>query len=74
MRQIATAIGLESGHDPDGSVAAWIWTVGKWTPHRYQDQVYLSFIYAAAEQLAAGDTWPPRPAAHLLKCALFTTV
>ncbi|MFD9540829.1 hypothetical protein [Streptomyces sp. NPDC060022] len=72
LRQMATAVGRKSGHDPDGSVAAWVWADGNWTPHRYQ--VYLSFMHAAAEQLAAGDNWPPSASADLLECAMFTTV
>ncbi|MFE7652232.1 hypothetical protein ACFU6M_04740 [Streptomyces bottropensis] len=25
MRSLAAAVGRETGHDPDGSVAAWVW-------------------------------------------------
>ncbi|MER7812940.1 hypothetical protein [Streptomyces sp900116325] len=71
MRQMAAVVGRQSGHDPDGSIAAWVWSDGNWTPHRYQ--VYLSFLHAAADQLAAEDTWPAGATADLLECALFTT-
>ncbi|MFF2937913.1 8-oxoguanine DNA glycosylase OGG fold protein [Streptomyces mirabilis] len=71
MRQMATVVGSESGHDPDGSIAAWVWSDGNWTPHRYQ--VYLSFLHAAADQLVTEDTWPAGGTADLLECALFTT-
>ncbi|MER5385956.1 hypothetical protein ABT040_37885 [Streptomyces sp. NPDC002688] len=71
LRQIAAAVGRESGHDADGSIAAWVWSDSNWTPHRYR--VYLSFMHAAAEQLAADDSWPSGAAPDLLECALFTT-
>ncbi|MDH6513852.1 hypothetical protein M2163_009174 [Streptomyces sp. SAI-135] len=56
LRWLAAAVGRESGHDPDGSVASWVWADGNWSPHRYG--VYLSFLHAAARQLAASDDWP----------------
>lgn len=71
LRQIAAAVGRESGHDVDGSVAAWVWSDTNWTPHRYG--VYLSFMHAAAGQLAAAEGWPSGAAPDLLECALFTT-
>jgi hypothetical protein len=71
LRWMAVAVGRESGHDVDGSVAAWVWSDGNWSPHRYQ--VYLSFMHAAAGQLAAGDSWPSGAPPDLLECALFTT-
>ncbi|MEV8092538.1 hypothetical protein [Streptomyces nigra] len=71
LRQLAAAVGRESGHDVDGSIAAWVWSDGNWSPHRYQ--VYLSFMHAAAGQLAAEDSWPSSAAPDLLECALFTT-
>ena len=39
MRSIAEVVGRGTGHDPHGKVAAWVWSGGGWTPHRYQ--VYL---------------------------------
>ncbi|AXL93030.1 hypothetical protein C4J65_35780 [Streptomyces sp. CB09001] len=71
LRQIAAAVGRESGHDVDGSVAAWVWSDSNWTPHRYG--VYLFFMHAATGQLATGDSWPSGAAPDLLECALFTT-
>ncbi|MFF8431685.1 hypothetical protein ACF07Y_42460 [Streptomyces sp. NPDC016566] len=71
LRQMAAAVGRESGHDPDGSIAAWVWSDGNWTPHRYR--VYISFMHAAADQLAAHEGWPSGAAPDLLECALFTT-
>jgi hypothetical protein len=71
LRQLAAAVGRESGHDVDGSIAAWVWSDGNWSPHRYR--VYLSFMHAAADQLAANEGWPSGAAPDLLECALFTT-
>jgi hypothetical protein len=71
LRRLAAAVGLESGHDVDGSIAAWVWSDGNWSPHRYR--VYLSFMHAAADQLAAKEGWPSAAAPDLLECALFTT-
>jgi hypothetical protein len=53
LRVMAAAVGRESGHDTDGSLAAWVWADGNWSPHRYG--IYLSFLHAAARQLADGD-------------------
>ncbi|MFE9859220.1 hypothetical protein [Streptomyces sp. NPDC005780] len=71
LRQIAAAVGRESGHDPDGSIATWVWSDSNWTPHRYR--IYLSFMHDAAEQLAKDADWPSGAAPDLLECALFTT-
>ncbi|WP_322939925.1 8-oxoguanine DNA glycosylase OGG fold protein [Actinacidiphila paucisporea] len=50
-------------------VAAWIWSDGGWTPHRYG--VYLRWMTAASEQLAsAGIGWPPA-CPDLLELAFF---
>ncbi|WP_333733740.1 8-oxoguanine DNA glycosylase OGG fold protein [Streptomyces sp. IBSBF 3010] len=70
LRQLAAAVGRAGGHDPDGSIAAWVWSDGNWSPHRYQ--VYLSFMHAATEQLTAGNSWPSGAAPDLLECAMFT--
>lgn len=51
MRSLAATVGRETGHDPDGSVAAWVWADWDWSPHRYE--VYLSFLHAAARQMAS---------------------
>ena len=71
LRRMAAAVGRAGGHDPDGSIAAWVWSDGNWSPHRYG--VYLSFMHAATRQLAAGERWPSGASPDLLECALFTT-
>lgn len=70
LRSLAQAVGRESGHDPDGSIANWVWRDRNWSPHRYA--VYLSFMQAAASQAAATGTWPPDAAPDLLEYALFS--
>ncbi|MGW6739376.1 8-oxoguanine DNA glycosylase OGG fold protein [Streptomyces sp. NPDC055025] len=67
LRRLAAEVGRETGYDPDGSIAAWVWADRNWTAHRYG--VYLSF--AAARQLAAGGGWPSSATPDLLECALF---
>ncbi|MFK0173516.1 hypothetical protein ACIQU5_32515 [Streptomyces sp. NPDC090306] len=69
LRWMAAAVGRESKYDPDGSIAAWVWSDGNWTPHRYG--VYLAFMHAAANQLSAMEGWPSDSAPDLLECALF---
>ncbi|MFR0355279.1 hypothetical protein [Streptomyces sediminimaris] len=69
MRSLAAAVGRETGHDPDGSIAAWVWRDRDWSPHRYQ--VYLSFLHAAAHQAASTDGWPSDASPDLLEYALF---
>lgn len=69
MRSLAAAVGRKKGHDPDGSIAAWVWRDQDWSPHRYQ--VYLSFMHAAARQVASTDGWPFDASPDLLEYALF---
>lgn len=57
MRSLAVAVGQDTGLDPDGSIAAWVWADWNWSPHRYS--VYLAYMHKAAHQLADTDTWPP---------------
>ncbi|WP_330234524.1 8-oxoguanine DNA glycosylase OGG fold protein [Streptomyces sp. NBC_00566] len=71
MRTVAVQVGRDTGHDPDGSVAARVWADGGWSPHRYE--VYLAFMQAASEQLKTVTGWPTDAAADLLEYALFTT-
>jgi hypothetical protein len=71
LRLLAAVVGRESGHDVDGSIAAWVWSDANWSPHRYR--IYLSFMHSAADQLAADDSWPSGADPDLLECALFTT-
>lgn len=70
LRSLAQAVGRETGHDPDGSIANWVWRDRSWSPHRYA--VYLSFMQAAASQAAAAGTWPPDASSDLLEYALFS--
>jgi hypothetical protein len=70
LRSLAQAVGRETGHDPDGSIANWVWRDRNWSPHRYA--VYLSFMQAAASQAAASGTWPPDASPDLLEYALFS--
>ncbi|MES4892325.1 hypothetical protein [Streptomyces sp. NPDC096012] len=69
MRSLASQVGRETGHDPGGSIAAWVWRDHDWSPHRYQ--VYLSFLHAAAHQAASTDGWPSDASPDLLEYALF---
>lgn len=71
LRSLAQAVGRETDHDPDGSIANWVWRDRNWAPHRYT--VYLSFMHAAARQLAAGGSWPSDASPDLLEYALFAT-
>ncbi|SCK37979.1 hypothetical protein H180DRAFT_03202 [Streptomyces sp. WMMB 322] len=69
LRSLASAIGRETGIDPDGSVAAWAWGDWNWSAHRYN--VYLSYMHAATCQVASTGTWPSYTTPDLLECALF---
>ncbi|MEU0060169.1 hypothetical protein [Streptomyces sp. NPDC006334] len=70
LRSLAQTVGRKTGHDPDGSIARWVWRDSNWSPHRYA--VYLSFMQAAASQAAATGTWPPDASPDLLEYALFS--
>ncbi|MFC9932303.1 hypothetical protein [Streptomyces sp. NPDC127190] len=69
LRSLAQAVGRETGHDPDGSIASWVWRDRNWSPHRYA--VYLSFMQAAASHAAATGNWPSNTSPDLLEYALF---
>ena len=71
MRSVAQAVGRETGHDPDGSIAGWVWRDANWSPHRYA--VYLSFMQAASRQAATMPLWPSYATPDLLEYALFST-
>ncbi len=71
LRCLAAAVGRRTGHDPDASVATWVWADWNWSPHRYE--VYLSFMQAAARQMAGTGGWPTDAAPDLLEYALFNT-
>ena len=69
MPRPAAQCGADLGLPTDAAVAAWIWSDGGWTPHRYE--VYLRWTAAAAEQLAAAGIGWPRSSPDLLELALF---
>ena len=72
MRAHATRVGADMALASASDVAAWIWSDGGWTSHRYG--MYLGWIHSATEQLAsAGIGWPAsRP--DVLELALFDGV
>ncbi|MGW2016798.1 8-oxoguanine DNA glycosylase OGG fold protein [Streptomyces sp. NPDC001927] len=69
VRTHATQVGLEAGLTSTSDVAAWTWSDGGWTPHRYR--VYLHWLTAASEQLAASGIGWPESSPDLLELALF---
>lgn len=70
IRLHAARVGAEIGITSAEAIAAWTWSDGGWTPHRYD--VYLRWMTAAAGQLAsAGIGWPDSPSPDLLELALF---
>ncbi|MFG3191039.1 8-oxoguanine DNA glycosylase OGG fold protein [Streptomyces omiyaensis] len=69
VRIHATRIGVETGVTSAPAVSAWVWSNGGWTPHRYE--IYLHWIDAAAEQLAASGIGWPGSSPDLLELALF---
>ncbi|MFD8263125.1 hypothetical protein ACFV19_30405 [Streptomyces griseoluteus] len=70
LRSLAQAVGRETGHDPDGSIANWVWRDRNWSPHPYA--VYLSFMEVAASQAPTPGTWLPDTSPDLLEYALFS--
>ncbi|MEU1868478.1 hypothetical protein [Streptomyces gardneri] len=72
VRTHATRVGLETGLTSASGVAAWTWSDGGWTPHRYG--VYLRWINAAAEQLVSSGIGWPESSPDLLELALFDGV
>ncbi|MGQ4516760.1 8-oxoguanine DNA glycosylase OGG fold protein [Streptomyces sp. DW26H14] len=71
-RAHATRTGLRAGMEDAAATAAWVWSDGGWTPHRYG--VYLDWMAASCGQLAsAGIGWPPS-CPDLLELALFSGV
>ena len=69
VRAHATRLGADLGLPTAAAVAAWTWSDGGWTPHRYE--VYLRWTAAAAEQLATAGVGWPRSSPDLLELALF---
>ncbi|MFE1272889.1 hypothetical protein [Streptomyces sp. NPDC058758] len=72
VRAHATRVGLESGLAAAPDAAAWTWSDGGWTPHRYG--VYLRWAEAAAGQLASAGIGWPEASPDLLELALFDAV
>ncbi|MFJ9513944.1 hypothetical protein ACIRPG_23275 [Streptomyces sp. NPDC101754] len=72
MRAHATRVGLDAGLTFAPDIAAWIWSDGRWTAHRYD--VYLRWMNAAAERLALSDIGWPASSPDLLELAMFTGV
>jgi len=72
VRTHATRVGLEMELTAASDVAAWTWSDGGWTPHRYG--VYLRWITAAAEQLVSSGIEWPESNPDLLELALFDGV
>ena len=70
LRFLAASVGQETGDDPDGSIAAWVWRDRDWSPHRYK--VYLTFMHRAARQVAATSGWPSSASPDLLEYAWFS--
>ena len=71
MRSLAAVVGRETGLDPDGTVADWVWADWDWSPHRYG--VYLTYMQSATGQLAGAGLWPAHAGPDLLEYALFNT-
>lgn len=72
VRAHAARVGLEKGMPSAPDVAAWTWSDGGWTPHRYG--VYLRWMTAAAQQLASSVGEWPEQSPDLLELALFDGV
>ncbi|MFD3717574.1 hypothetical protein [Streptomyces sp. NPDC058674] len=69
VRAHAARVGLDAGLVAAPTLAAWTWSNGAWTSHRYG--VYLRWITAAADQLAASGIGWPEASPDLLELALF---
>ncbi|MGT2526915.1 8-oxoguanine DNA glycosylase OGG fold protein [Streptomyces nojiriensis] len=69
VRAHAARTARESGLSSAADVAGWTWSDSGWTPHRYG--VYLHWITAASEQLAASGIGWPAANPDLLELALF---
>ncbi|MFF3350492.1 hypothetical protein [Streptomyces sp. NPDC002779] len=66
VRSMAQAVGRETGHDPDGSIANWVWRDRNWSPHRYTG--CLSFMQAAASQQRQWVPGRPTPRPTCSNC------
>ncbi|MFC8763708.1 hypothetical protein ACFUAG_23765 [Streptomyces sp. NPDC057193] len=68
LRAYTTRLGEEIGLEEPAKLAAWLWSDGGWTPHRYD--VYLRWAHGATDQLAGSTHWPLVP--DVLELALFS--
>ncbi|MFE7519630.1 8-oxoguanine DNA glycosylase OGG fold protein [Streptomyces halstedii] len=68
LRAYTTRLGEEIGLEEPAKLAAWLWSDGGWTSHRYD--VYLRWAHVATDQLAGSTHWPLAP--DLLELALFS--
>ncbi|MGW3931390.1 8-oxoguanine DNA glycosylase OGG fold protein [Streptomyces microflavus] len=68
LRAYTTRLGEEIQLEEPAKLAAWLWSDGGWTPHRYS--VYLRWTHGATGQLAGATHWPLAP--DLLELALFS--
>lgn len=68
IRAHATVVGRDIGLQQPEGLAAWLWSDGGWTPHRYG--VYLRWMHGATRQLEAAIGWPSHP--DVLELAIFS--
>ncbi|MET7309246.1 hypothetical protein ABZS68_19650 [Streptomyces sp. NPDC005571] len=68
LRAYTTRLGEEIGLEEPAKLAAWLWSDGGWTPHRYD--MYLRWTHGATVRLAGSTHWPLAP--DLLELALFS--
>ncbi|WP_073734810.1 8-oxoguanine DNA glycosylase OGG fold protein [Streptomyces sp. CB02488] len=68
LRAHTTRLGEGIGLEEPARLAAWLWSDGGWTPHRYD--MYLRWVRGVTGQLAGSTHWPLAP--DLLELALFS--
>lgn len=72
LRAHAARVGSDIDLPSAADVAAWIWSDGGWTPHRYG--VYLPWMAAADDQLASSGIGWPESSPDLLELAFFNGI
>ncbi|MEE1820348.1 hypothetical protein PUR59_35720 [Streptomyces sp. SP18ES09] len=72
VRAHATRVGREARLPGAAGTAAWIWSDGGWTEHRYA--VYLRWVAHASGQLASAGIGWPEDSPDLLELALFSDI
>ncbi|MGW4705283.1 8-oxoguanine DNA glycosylase OGG fold protein, partial [Streptomyces sp. NPDC004285] len=72
VRAHAARVGREADLPAAAGTAAWIWSDGGWTEHRYA--VYLRWVAHASGQLASAGIGWPEDSPDLLELALFSEV